>query len=195
MNRDVAGPIYGESRLTEFLISLCREQSWQWSRDSVHPGRDNLLIQFAGNPPPDKGGELLLWDVHQDTVPVEGMTIEPFGGEVRDGRVYGRGSCDVKGSMAAMLAALSRRTEAGARPTIVLVCTVNEECGYTGAKALSRLWSDEAPMQRNTFLGNPTQRLSPNRPSSTWLSRIKGRSGGGAIRLAGRLTRRGPMRG
>ena len=58
----------------------------------VHPGRDNLLIQFAGNPPPDKGGELLLWDVHQDTVPVEGMTIEPFGGEVRDGRVYGRGS-------------------------------------------------------------------------------------------------------
>ena len=41
------------------------------------------------------------------------MTVEPFGGEVRDGRVYGRGACDVKGSMAAMLAALSRLIEAG----------------------------------------------------------------------------------
>jgi acetylornithine deacetylase/succinyl-diaminopimelate desuccinylase-like protein len=146
MNRDVSGPIYGESQLTEFLISLCREQGWRSSRHAVHSGRDNLLIKFAGNPPPDKGGELLLWDVHQDTVPVEGMTIEPFGGEVRDGRVYGRGACDVKGSMAAMLAGLSRRTEASARPAIVLVCTVNEECGYTGAKALSRLWCDEGAL-------------------------------------------------
>ena len=73
-------------------------------------GSRQLVDQVDGNPPPDKGGELLLWDVHQDTVPVDGMTIEPFGGELRDGRVYGRGACDVKGSMAAMLAALSRRT-------------------------------------------------------------------------------------
>ena len=43
------------------------------------------------------------------------MTVEPFGGEVRDGRVYGRGACDVKGSMAAMLAALSRSDSEPAR--------------------------------------------------------------------------------
>ncbi len=50
----------------------------------------------------------MLWDVHQDTVPVEAMTVAPFGGELRDGRVYGRGACDVKGAMAAMVGALSR---------------------------------------------------------------------------------------
>jgi acetylornithine deacetylase len=151
MNRDVSGPLYGESRLTDLLITICREQGWKWTRQAVHPGRDNLLIKFEGKPSLHQGGEFLLWDVHQDTVPVDGMTIEPFGGEVRDGRVYGRGSCDVKGSMAAMLAALSRRTESDSLPTIVLACTINEECGYTGAKALSRLWSDDVCSEKEFF--------------------------------------------
>ena len=82
--------------------------------------------------------------MHQDTVPVEGMSIEPFGGDVRDGRVYGRGACDVKGGMATMLAAISRvasaKHSATPSPTIVLAFTVNEECGYTGARALCELW-------------------------------------------------------
>ena len=67
---------------------------------------------------PSDGGELQLWDVHQDTVAVDGMTVEPFGGELRDGRVYGRGACDDKGPMAAMIAALSRVAELPAKATI-----------------------------------------------------------------------------
>jgi acetylornithine deacetylase/succinyl-diaminopimelate desuccinylase-like protein len=156
MGRDVAGPEYGESRLTDRLVELCQQQGWRWVRLPVHLGRDNLLALVEGTPSPQDGGELLLWDVHQDTVPADGMTVEPFAGEKRDGRVYGRGACDVKGSMAAMLAALSRVSEKVepsrgpslrerrsriARPTIVLACTVNEECGYTGAQELSRMWS------------------------------------------------------
>ncbi|MEX0610888.1 MAG: M20 family metallopeptidase [Pirellulales bacterium] len=142
MGRDVSGPTYGESRMTQLLSEICHEHGWPYRRQTVHPGRYNLLALVEGVPSPSEGGELLLWDVHQDTVPVEGMSIDPFGGEVRDGRVYGRGACDVKGSMAAMLAALSRLSdEAPARrPTIMLACTVNEECGFTGAKALSEAW-------------------------------------------------------
>jgi acetylornithine deacetylase len=91
----------------------------------------------------EQGGEFLLWDVHQDTVPVDGMTVEPFGGDVRDGRVYGRGASDVKGSMAAMLAAISRvassSEHATARPTIAVGFTVNEECGFTGIDSLCKL--------------------------------------------------------
>jgi acetylornithine deacetylase/succinyl-diaminopimelate desuccinylase-like protein len=156
MGRDVAGPEYGESRLTDRLVELCEQQGWRWVRLPVHPGRDNLLALIEGTRSPQDGGELLLWDVHQDTVPADGMTVEPFAGKKQDGRVYGRGACDVKGSMAAMLAALSRVSEKAelspssslegrgiqaARPTVVLACTVNEECGYTGAQHLSRLWS------------------------------------------------------
>jgi acetylornithine deacetylase len=138
MLQQVSGPIYGEGRLTEVLVEICRQHDWPWSRGEVHPGRENLLVVIVGDPPPLAGGEFLLWDVHQDTVPVEGMTVEPFAGEVREGRVYGRGACDVKGAMAAMLSALSRRSKlrAGRLPTVLLACTVNEECGYTGAQAL-----------------------------------------------------------
>jgi acetylornithine deacetylase len=85
---------------------------------------------------------LILFEAHQDTVPVDGMTIDPWRPVARDGRVYGRGACDIKGAMAAMLAALSRLADdrPAGRPTIVMACTVNEEHGYTGATALSKLW-------------------------------------------------------
>lgn len=144
MGRDVSGPPFGEKRLTDFLQAQCERLGLPWLRQRVHPGRDNLLALVCGRPAPNEGGEFLLWEVHQDTVPVEGMTIEPFGGEVRDGRVYGRGACDVKGGMATMLAAISRMVSAEQTttdsPTIVLAFTVNEECGYTGVRALSELW-------------------------------------------------------
>lgn len=142
MGRDVSGPIYRESRMTALLENICRKQGWPISLQRVDDGRFNLLACVLGFPLPQDGGELILWDVHQDTVPVDGMTVEPFGGETRGGRVYGRGACDVKGSMAAMLAGLSRVnvTDSQARPTIVLGCTVNEECGFSGARLLARSW-------------------------------------------------------
>src|SRR6476469_3957149 len=91
MGHDVSGPQFGEQRLTDFLQDQCDRSGLRWLRQRVHPGRDNLLAIVRGYSAPEQGGELLLWEVHQDTVPVEGMTIEPFGGDVRDGRVYGRG--------------------------------------------------------------------------------------------------------
>jgi acetylornithine deacetylase/succinyl-diaminopimelate desuccinylase-like protein len=154
MGRSLSGSPYGESRMTELLVGICREQGWPWLRQPVHPERDNLVVYFEGNPSPQGGGELLLWDVHQDTVGVEGMTVDPFGGEVRDGRVYGRGASDVKGSMAAMLAALSRLDprSTARRPSILLACTANEECGFTGARELAaRFAATRAP--RNVVYG------------------------------------------
>jgi acetylornithine deacetylase/succinyl-diaminopimelate desuccinylase-like protein len=153
MGRDISGPTYGESRVTALLADICNGQGWPYSQQRVHEGRFNLLALIEGFPAPQNDGELIVWDVHQDTVPVEGMTVDPFGGEVRDGRVYGRGACDVKGSMAAMLAALSRVNEPprgqslkgreiARRPTIVLACTVNEECGFTGSNLLVRGWTN-----------------------------------------------------
>src|SRR5262249_33706533 len=93
---------------------------------------------------PEAGGRLMLLEAHQDTVPVGGMTIEPFTPTVRDGRLYGRGACDIKGGMAAMLAACARlaKERPAAMPTVVMACTVNEEHGFTGATALVRQWAE-----------------------------------------------------
>jgi acetylornithine deacetylase/succinyl-diaminopimelate desuccinylase-like protein len=160
MGRPLTDPTHGENRMTDLLQLTSERQGWPWLRQRVHPGRENLAALVLGSPSPAEGGELLLWDVHQDTVPVDGMSVDPFGGNVRDGRVYGRGASDVKGSMAAMLAALSRISEPslatasperpnpsqrgrgnGRRPTIVIAFTANEECGFTGARALCDLWN------------------------------------------------------
>jgi len=89
---------------------------------------------------------VLMFEAHQDTVPVDGMTIDPFAAEVRDGRLYGRGACDIKGGMTAMLVALSRLVEdrPADMPTIMMACSINEEHGYSGASDMTRLWADGA---------------------------------------------------
>lgn len=149
----------GEADLTDFLVDFLEKNRWPWLRQTVHPGRDNLIAVVRGSSP-QADSDVTLWEVHQDTVGVEGMKIDPFAAEVRDGRIWGRGACDVKGSMAAMLTALSRvqQDPAQQRSTIVLALAVNEENGFTGAKALGRLWSQDAPSSAS--LGETTGPLS-----------------------------------
>lgn len=137
------GPEYGESRLGDYLEGLFGRLGMTCWREEIHPGRDNVTARLDGDPSSD--GRLILFEAHQDTVPVDGMTIEPWEPLVRDGRLHGRGACDIKGGMAAMLAALARLAEdrPAGMPTIVMACTVNEEHGFTGATALAgRLVAD-----------------------------------------------------
>ena len=143
MGRAVDGPEYFEARLTNYLEQLAAKHRLASLRQTVAPQRDNLLIRIDGDPTIEQGGALVLLEAHQDTVPVDGMTIPPFDPQVRDGRVYGRGSCDNKGGLTAMLAAVVRLAEERPRPrpTVMLACTVNEEHGFTGAKALCELWT------------------------------------------------------
>ena len=146
MGMPLGGDRPGEAALTGHLEALLQRLGIPTGRQPVEPGRENLVARVEGRVPPEAGGRLLLFSVHQDTVPCDGMTIPPWSPRVENGRLYGRGACDVKGGMAAMLAAMVRLHEerpAGA-PTLVLACTVNEEYGFTGVKALPRLWETGA---------------------------------------------------
>lgn len=143
MGRPVSGPEFFEYRVTQYLERLFDQLKLPWIRQPIEPQRENILARLDGSVPPAEGGSILLFEAHQDTVPVDGMTIEPFTPTIRDGRIYGRGACDIKGGMAAMLAAFARIVEERpeGRPTLVMACTVNEEHGYSGAQQLPELWS------------------------------------------------------
>jgi acetylornithine deacetylase len=144
MGKPVSGPEYFEYRVTDYLENLFHSLGLPCQRQQVDIKRENIVARLDGATPASEGGPLVLFEAHQDTVPVEGMTIEPWTPTVRDGRLYGRGSCDIKGGMTAMLGALARLAaeRPAGMPTIVMACTVNEEHGYSGATALTRLWSE-----------------------------------------------------
>lgn len=145
--------LFYEGRLTHFLEQFLQGFGLETLRQPVAPARENLIVRLSGNPPPEQGGDILLWDAHQDTVPTQAMRIEPFTPKIQDGRLYGRGACDVKGGLAAMLGALVRlcteppSTVSGGKsarwPTVYLAATVDEEHGLSGARVLSQLWQND----------------------------------------------------
>lgn len=134
MGRSVQGPEFLETRLTEFLTHYLVQLGLPVERQHVLPGRENVIARWE----PTSATKTYLFEVHQDTVPVDGMTIDPFGGEIRGGRLYGRGACDVKGSMAAMLLALERlvRHSPSRSARVVFACTVDEEHTFLGVQRL-----------------------------------------------------------
>ena len=131
------GPECLESRVTDYLQATFEGLGLPWARQEVAPGRDNFFARLDGDP-----GRVLLLEAHQDTVPVDGMTIPPFEPTVRDGRLYGRGACDVKGGMASMIGAMAQLKEErpDGMPTIVFAGSVNEEHGFDGAAAFDAYW-------------------------------------------------------
>ncbi len=140
MGRPLQGPNYLEGRVTDFLQQWAVERQLAWERHTVLPGRDNLLMRLDGRGA--SRDRIVLLEVHQDTVPIEGMTIDPFGAATEGQRIFGRGACDVKGGMAAMLTTLARLAQSPSttHPTIVLACTVNEENGFDGVRHVCQLW-------------------------------------------------------
>ncbi len=144
MGRDVSGAEYMEYAMTEKLAAVFQEMGLPYFMQEVAPLRTNIVARLEGDP----AAGVTVFEAHQDTVPVEGMTISPWEPETRAGRVYGRGACDIKGGMACMLTALARLAEErpAGMPTVVMACTVNEEYGYAGATAMARGWaSGDAP--------------------------------------------------
>jgi acetylornithine deacetylase/succinyl-diaminopimelate desuccinylase-like protein len=136
MGRSVATEApYFEGRVSDYLEAFFRSLDVPFERRTISPGRDNLIARFE----PPGARQTLLWDAHQDTVPAEGMVIEPFQPTLEGGRIYGRGSCDVKGGMAAMLSAFARlvKEQPKGAARVLLACTVDEEYTHTGSSALA----------------------------------------------------------
>lgn len=99
----------------------------------VFPGRPNVLAEVPGRNP----GRRLLFEAHMDTVSISGMEIPPFEPRIEENRLFGRGSCDTKGGLAAMLYALKTvGAEGPPSCTVLLAATVDEEYAFAGVRHL-----------------------------------------------------------
>ena len=143
-------PRFGEAAIADHVAALAHDAGLAVECQEAAPGRPNVVAALDG----PLGGPPLLFVAHMDTVPVEGMTIAPFAAEVRDGRLSGRGACDNKGSLAAILTALRRvaAAKANAHP-IVFLATADEESGFRGV----RRFLADGPAVKMAFIGEPTQ--------------------------------------
>jgi acetylornithine deacetylase/succinyl-diaminopimelate desuccinylase family protein len=170
MGRALSGEGFLETRLTAFLEAWFRDLGVECRRQAVSPGRENLLARYQA----PGSRRTILFDVHQDTVPTDGMTIPPFGPTIEGGRLYGRGSCDVKGGMAAMLTAFARlaRERPAGSASVSMACTVDEEFTHTGSSQLAA----ELPDADFAIVAEPTRLDIVNRHKGAvrWKIRTKG---------------------
>ena len=144
--------------------------------DEVAPGRFNFTAAFTG----DREGPAWMFEAHGDTVPGG----PPFRRDEAADRVYGRGACDTKASLVAMLAAILRAREKGAlRGSVRLVSTCREETGGEGARALA----SSAFRPDMTVVGEPTALKVVRAHKGAWRTRIatRGKAAHSSNPLAG----------
>ena len=131
---DIPAELTLEHRVTDYLEAQLKALGVAYRRTIVAPGRDNLVAQYRA----PASSETILWEAHQDTVPVDAMVIDPFAAKVDGGKLYGRGACDVKAGGAVMLAAFARlvREQPPGSASVTLAFTVDEEHTFLGVQQL-----------------------------------------------------------
>ena len=127
---DHSGP--GERRAAEYVAGLLSEVGLGTSVQESHPKRTSVVARIEGRHPERPA---LLIHGHLDVVPANARdwSHDPFGGDVDDGCVWGRGAIDMKDMDAIMLAVIRQRVREGRKPArdIVLAFTADEEAGGT----------------------------------------------------------------
>lgn len=187
-NPSLAAGAPGEQRVANALAATLRAWGIAAEITDAAPGRPNVIAIVRGS----GGGKSLLFNGHLDVVGVEGMTHAPFEALEKDGRIYGRGACDMKGGVAAMCAAAAR-VQGKLRGDLIVAAVADEEWRSAGTSALlaSGVRADAAIVTEPTRL-----RIMPAHKGFAWIEvRVAGRAAHGsrwdigvdAIRHAGLL--------
>ncbi len=132
VNPEWGGP--GEGDVAKWIKTYLQDAGIEVQEAEVLPGRYNLYAKLAGR---DSSRRIVL-EAHMDTVSVADMAIPPFEPTLKDGKLYGRGSVDVKAGLAAMIQALVDIRKAGEVPEcdVWLAAVIDEEHAYRGVLGL-----------------------------------------------------------
>ena len=150
----------GERAVAELVSEWLEAWGLNPEMVEVAPGRFNVVGTLKGE------GPTLMLNGHLDTVGVDGMTIPPFAATLDGDRLLGRGSCDMKGGDAAILAAVAQLAKGGPRPPLVVAFTADEEHASLGMDHLvaSGLHADLAVVCEPTSLA-----VMPAHKGFVWL--------------------------
>jgi succinyl-diaminopimelate desuccinylase len=143
----------GEGALGDLVVEWARAEGFATQVQEVHPGRNNVLVDLGL-----EGLPTVALVTHLDTVPLGNLTERARAIAVADGRVYGRGACDAKGSLAAMLAALRvlRERRGDLKVNVQVAAMADEEHTFHGVLEYIRRFTPESrPIA--AIVGEPTR--------------------------------------
>jgi len=132
INPDIVAGGSGELGVARFVAEWCERAALETTLTELRPGRANVVAVARGS----GAGRSLMLNAHIDTVGVSGMT-EPFAPRLEGGRLRGRGSYDMKGSLAACMLATAEAARRGLRGDVILTAVADEEFASIGTEAIA----------------------------------------------------------
>ena len=132
INPDIVAGGSGEGAVARFVAEWCNRAGLDTTLSEPAPGRPNVIAVARGS----GGGRSLILNAHMDTVGVAGMP-DPFVSRIDGGRLYGRGSYDMKGSLAASMLATAEAQRRGLRGDVILTAVSDEEFASVGTEAVA----------------------------------------------------------
>ena len=140
----------GEAEIADYVADFLRSAGLDFRLDEVKPGRVNAVGVLRGG----GGGPTLMLNGHTDTVGIDYMEIDPLDPVVKEGRMYGRGTFDMKGGLAAILSATKAVADSGVelKGDLVVAAVCDEEYASIGTESVvEQVRADAA------IVGEPTE--------------------------------------
>ena len=164
----------GEAEVAAVLAAVLESWGFRVELRDAAPGRPNVVARIGGG----GGGRSLMLNGHLDTVGIDGMTHDAFDPVIRDGRLHGRGACDMKSGVAAMCAAAARAGRKGLAGEVIIAAVIDEELESLGTRALL-----EQGVRTDAAIVTEPTRLSvmPAHRGFVWMElRVTGRAAHGS---------------
>jgi acetylornithine deacetylase len=165
----------GEHQVALFLAGILEEWGFRVELQEVVSGRSNLIARAGRSL---ASARSLMLNGHLDVVGVERMTHAPFSPDIVDGNMYGRGSADMKGGIAAMCIAARDAVQRGIDGEVIIAAVIDEEYESLGTRALiaSGIRADAAVITEPTRLA-----LCPAHRGFVWVRLdVRGRAAHGS---------------
>lgn len=181
-----------EEEISRFIGEFFRREGVDQEIQATDGGRFNVIAKYGNNASFEK---TLMLNGHTDTVNTENMTLDPFSGDIIDGKIFGRGSVDMKGALASMILAVLavKRAGIGLEGQVVFAGVADEEFWNIGTRHIV----EHGPRTRFAIVGEPTElKIVNGHRALEWIEiAIKGRychggtpeRGINAIEKAGKL--------